>query len=68
MVALDGGYQCQSYACIAAGGLDDGGARLQDALLLGVFNHRQGDTVFYATARIEILYFGNNGCLQSLCL
>ena len=68
MVALDGRYQCQSYARVTAGGFNDGGARLQDALLLCVLYHGQRNTVLHATARVEILYFGNNGGLQTLCL
>ena len=68
MVALDGRYQCQSYARISAGGFYDGGARLQDALLFGVFDHCQCNTVLHATAGVEKLYLCNHRGLQTLCL
>ena len=39
-VALDGTDECQPYASVAAGRLDDGGTGFEQALLLGVFYHR----------------------------
>ena len=67
MVALDGRYQCQSYARISTGGFDDSGAGLQNALLFCILNHRQCDTVLHATAGVEKLYFGNHWGRQTLC-
>ena len=68
VVALDSADQRQSDTSIAAGGFDDGGAGLQNALLLSVLNHRKSDAVLHAAAWVEILYFGDDGCVKAFCL
>ena len=60
VVAFHGTHQSQSYPGIAARRLYNGGARLQQPATFGVFYHRQSDTVFHATTRIEELYFCND--------
>ena len=57
-IALDHGGQCQAHTRVAAGAFDNGAARFEPAVALGVFDHFQGHSVFDAVARIEILHLG----------
>ena len=59
MITLHGADQCQPHTRVTAGGLDDGGARLQDAFLFSILNHGEGDAVLHAAARVKELHFGN---------
>ena len=45
----------QTDAGVAAGGLDDDGVRLQDALRLGLVDHRLGDAVLDRAGGVEVL-------------
>ena len=66
VIASHGRHQSQTHTRVAAGGLDDGGTGFEDATLLGVGNHGEGDAVFDAAAGIEILYLGNDGGVKVL--
>ena len=52
LVALDGGDEGEPDAGVARSRLDDDAARLEDAALLRVFDHRQRDAVLDRAARV----------------
>ena len=66
LVALGSGHHGQTHTRVAAGGLDDGAARLERATALGVLDHGQGNAVFHAAAGVEVLKFHENACFQVL--
>ena len=66
VVPLDGTDESQTHTSVARGRLDDGGTRLEDALLLCVLHHSEGDAVLYAAAGIEELHFCDDGSLKTL--
>ena len=66
LVALHGGGQRQAHARVAAGGLDDGGARLEGSLPLGIFYHGQAHAVFHAAARVKKLHLRYDGRVEAL--
>ena len=55
-IALEGGRDGQAVAGVAARRLDDRAARLEQALALGRFDHRQPDAVLDRPARVEHLH------------
>ena len=59
-VAFGAAYPGEAHARVAAGGFHDGGAFLEKAPGLGVFNHGQGHAVFYGTAGIKVFQFKYN--------
>src|SRR5690606_26769327 len=59
-VPLELGHQGQPDAGVTAGWFDDRAARAQQAGLLGLLHHAQGDAVLDATARVEVLDLGEN--------
>ena len=54
----------EADSCVAARRLDDDGAFLQQALLLGVLDHRLRDAVLDAPCGIEIFQLGQDGRFQ----
>ncbi len=60
LVAAMHAHQGKAYAGIAGGGLEDGGAGLQQTTAFGVENHAQRGPVLDAAARVEELQFGVN--------
>ena len=67
-VALHGTDECETYARVTACRLDNRGTGLQQPFLLGVFNHRQGDTVLDTATGVKEFHFGDNRGLQTLSL
>ena len=61
----DGG---QPDAGIAGGRLDDDGALFQQALFLGVVDHRLGNAVLNGAGGVKILQLGQELCLQAVFL
>ena len=57
-VALERGGDGQAVAGVAGRRLDDGAARLEQALALGRLDHRQADAVLDRAARVEHLELG----------
>ena len=64
-IAFCHAHPSESYAGVAAGGFNDGGARLQYAFLLGIFYHGKRYAVFHTAARIECFHFHCNSCFLS---
>ena len=60
-VPLDRGDQGEADAGVARGGLDEHRARPDDARLLRVLDHAEGDAILDAAARIDPLLFGPDG-------
>ena len=60
LVAAGGAHHGQGDAGVAAGRLHDGGARRQQAGLLGGVDHRDGDAVLDAAGRVEELELGRD--------
>ena len=56
LVSLHRTRQRQTHAGVSTGALDDGTARLEESLLLGVLHHAQGHAVLDTVARVEILH------------
>jgi hypothetical protein len=54
-ISLHGGNHRESDTGIPRGCFDNRAARLQSATLLGILNHRKGDSVLDASARIRAL-------------
>ena len=52
-ISLGGRHEGQGDAGVSAGGLDDDRAGLENATLLGVFDHCHADAVFHASEGIE---------------
>ena len=67
-VAPGGGHGGQADAGVAGGGLNDDGARLQQALGLGVVDHGLGDTVLDAAGGVEVLQLGDDLRLEVMGL
>ena len=61
LIALDGGDIAQAHAGVAAGGLHDNGARLEQTLGLRVLNHVLGGPVLGGGKGIEALQLGQQG-------
>ena len=55
LVALGRGDEGQRNAGVARGGLDDGGARLQNAFVFGILDHGHADAVLHRSQRVEEL-------------
>ena len=60
-VALDGADERKADAGVPGRRLDDGGARLEAAVALGVLDHREGDAVLDAAARVQALELAEHG-------
>jgi hypothetical protein len=55
-VSLDGCYHRERVARVAARGLDDGVAVVEQALVLGAFDHVLRDTRLYGARRVQVLH------------
>ena len=63
-IALGSRDGCEADAGVAGGRLDNDGALFQEALFLGVLDHRLRDTVLDASGRVEVFEFDEKGGLQ----
>ena len=57
-IAFNHGSEGKAHSSIARGTFDNGSARLEAAVALGVFNHLNGHAVFGGVARIKVLHLG----------
>ena len=67
LVTAGGRNRSEADARVAACRLNDNCAGLQEALFLGVIQHRLCDTVLYAACRVEILELRVNFRVQFIC-
>ncbi len=66
VVALGLGDDGQPDAGVAAGGLDDGAARLEQAVPLGRLDHLDRDPVLHRATRVEVLDLGQDETLGAV--
>jgi hypothetical protein len=59
-------HEGQAHARIAGGGLDDGAARLQLAVPLGVLDHLRRDAVLDGSAGVQVLQFDQDCGLDAV--
>ena len=67
LVAFCCSNEGKSDAGISTCRLDDDGVWLEDATLLGIFDHGHADAVFHAPERIEELAFESDGGIKTGC-
>ena len=59
-------HQCQTNACVAACGLNDGCALLQDACLFRILHHALCDTILRTAAGVQRFYLCQQSCARFL--